>query len=192
MVASHLSKICLLNEFEKLELTEQCLPGLVGPSRYDLQEINLQLILYSTSLQQYCATSRQLHLYILGKKMRPQKIMKKPKKIQILFCCLLCKLHQLRFLFQIVFLKSRAKNGDHCQYIYIDIQFFLFACTNNSFQTYCEPPNGTLSEAKSARRGELIGRVKILYICSDKITIGKKKSLSAFCAETASPVLTRI
>ena len=50
----------------------------------------------------------------------------------------------------------------------------------------CEPPKGTLSEAKSSRRGELIGRVKICTAI--KLRLEKKKFVRFF-AETASPVL---
>ena len=49
----------------------------------------------------------------------------------------------------------------------------------------CEPPKRTLSEAKSARRGELIGRVKI---CTAIKLRFEKKKFVRFLAKTASPV----
>ena len=64
--------------------------------------------------------------------------------------------------------------------IVIKIAFYI--------ETYCEPPKGTLSEAKSARRGELIGRVKICIAI--KLRFEKKKFVR-FLAKTASPVLAK-
>ena len=43
---------------------------------------------------------------------------------------------------------------------------------------YCEPPKGTLSEAKSARRGRAYRSREELY--SDKIEIGQSKCCSLF------------
>ena len=47
-----------------------------------------------------------------------------------------------------------------------------------SWDDNCEPPKGTLNEAKSSRRGRAYRSREDLY--SDKIAIGEKKSLSAF------------